>query len=418
MEPWRHADAGGAVEAASEFYLVLAPDLSIVGASDGYLNATMARREQVLGRHLFEVFPERAGAAVSSGSTDLAASLVRAWRLKRPDAMALRKYDLPWLGGAREERYLSVLHTPVFDPTGAVQWIIQRIEDVTDITPVPSQVRAREAASLEQRRPLSSRPAGRAIQQSAGELRIRPLPPQRPPSERLGEMSHLAAALAHELRQPLSAISSYLSGGRRCLQRGDADNAAVAIDKADEQLRRAGQILRSLGDFIRRGETDQRVQPLAEVIREAARLTLADAPTEAIGLETRFDPDAASAMIDRVQIQQVVANLVRNAVEAMEENAQRSLSIVTRRLEHDMIQISVTDNGPGVGPDIRERLFQPFVTSKAAGMGVGLSLCRAIVEAHGGVLWVEDAPGGRRRLPLHRANAEANGLKRPFTQWC
>jgi two-component system sensor kinase FixL len=133
---------------------------------------------------------------------------------------------------------------------------------------------------------------------------------------------------------------------------------------------------------------------LPQVIEEIILLTHASVRGEGLTITTRFDPAASLAEIDRVQIHQVIFNLLRNAIEAMEEQPRRELAIETKLAEDDMLEISVADAGPGLSNEIRTKLFQPFVTTKPSGMGVGLSVCRAIVETHGGRLWAEDNPGG------------------------
>jgi two-component system sensor kinase FixL len=157
---------------------------------------------------------------------------------------------------------------------------------------------------------------------------------------------------------------------------------------------RAGQIIRRLREFVAKGEADRRVEPLRKLIEEAAALALVGA--KPLGVQVRLDiahaPDRVLA--DKVQIQQVLLNLIRNGMEAMSESTRRELAISARGLNQSAVEISVADTGPGVAPEIAERLFQPFLTTKAQGMGVGLSICRTIVEAHGGRIWVTETPGG------------------------
>ena len=130
------------------------------------------------------------------------------------------------------------------------------------------------------------------------------------------------------------------------------------------------------------------------MVEEAAALALLGAEGREVHLEMAFAPNTPPVFIDRVLIQQVLLNLLRNAVEAMQSSQRRELTINTTVSVDRIVEVSVTDSGPGVSADIREKLFQPFVTSKPAGMGVGLSICRGIVEAHGGRMWLADNPGG------------------------
>jgi two-component system sensor kinase FixL len=165
------------------------------------------------------------------------------------------------------------------------------------------------------------------------------------------------------------------------------------MDKATEQALRAGQIIRRLRDFVSRGETERRVEHLAKLIEEASALALVGAKEHGIRVTFRLDPRADMVLADRVQIQQVLLNLMRNAVDAMVQSARRELTISSRALPDDFVEIAVADTGPGIAPEIAGQLFQPFVTTKAEGMGVGLSISRTIVETHGGRIWAEPNHG-------------------------
>jgi two-component system sensor kinase FixL len=194
------------------------------------------------------------------------------------------------------------------------------------------------------------------------------------------------------VNQPLTAIGNYMGATRRLLAAGKTTEARAVLDKMAEQATRAHEIVRRLRDFVRKGETERRAENLQQTIEEATALALVGVGQQ-IRLELHFDPQADFAVIDRIQIQQVLMNLMRNAIEAMAGAERRELSIETG-LAGGMIEIAVADSGPGLPESVRSRLFQPFVTTKAHGMGVGLSICRAIVEAHGGVLRAEEPAGG------------------------
>jgi two-component system sensor kinase FixL len=211
----------------------------------------------------------------------------------------------------------------------------------------------------------------------------------------LGEM---ASTLAHELNQPLTAAASYLNGARRLLDRGrpeDQPDIRAAIDSAAGQVLRAGQIIKRLREFVSRGESDRNSEDLRQLIEEASALAQVGAKESGVRVSFAFDPKVGAVLVDRIQIQQVILNLMRNALEAMEEGGGRKeLYVSTRLLNSQTVEVAVADTGPGIAPDIMERLFQPFVTSKRHGMGVGLSISRTIVEAHGGTLAAEAAPEG------------------------
>jgi two-component system sensor kinase FixL len=212
---------------------------------------------------------------------------------------------------------------------------------------------------------------------------------------RLSAMGEMASALAHELNQPLSAIANYLNGAKRLLARDEsADAKAIeAVDKAVGQALRAGDIIRKLRDFLSRGEGERSVVSLAKLVHEACGLALVGAKEGGVEVHYDLDPHLDRVLVDRIQIQQVLVNLVRNALEAMEGQARRQL-LVSTVVDHDMAVVSVADTGTGLDESIVERLFQPFVTSKPQGMGVGLSISRTIIEAHGGRIWTEPNPGG------------------------
>jgi two-component system, LuxR family, sensor kinase FixL len=520
MDESSEPDFRALFEAAPGLYLVLAPDLSIVGASEGYLRATMTEREAVIGRSLFDVFPDNPDEPGATGEANLGASLQRVLRLKRPDAMALQKYDVRRPDGTFEERHWSPLNTPVLGADGEVKWIIHRVEDVTDVVRLRQEETERGAFLLEQQSIIAqlstaneamaandralrtsearlrsilttipdamimideegviqsfSRTAERLFGYTAEEIQGRNVSTLMPepyrgehdnylarylssgerriigigrvvlgqrrdggtfPMElsvgevmiegrrqftgfvrdltdrhesdrrlheaqaellhisRLSEMGQMASALAHELNQPLAAINNYLAGAERLMQRGDLERTTQAFGKAVEQVDRAAQIIRRLREFVSKGDTERRVESLPKIIDEASALALVGARSQGVKAEITLDPAAETAFVDKIQVQQVLVNLVRNAVEAMSASTRRHLTLATRRTG-DMIEVKVVDTGPGIADHIKARLFEPFVTSKATGMGVGLSICRSIIEAHGGRLWAEDNPDG------------------------
>ncbi|SFP00150.1 PAS/PAC sensor signal transduction histidine kinase [Bradyrhizobium sp. Ghvi] len=214
---------------------------------------------------------------------------------------------------------------------------------------------------------------------------------------RLTAMGEMASALAHELNQPLAAISNYMKGSRRLLA-GSVDpntpKVESALDRAAEQALRAGQIIRRLRDFVSRGESEKRVESLSKLIEEAGALGLAGAREQNVQLRFSLDPGADLVLADRVQIQQVLVNLFRNALEAMAQSPQRELVVANARVADGMIEVEVSDTGSGFQSDVLPNLFQTFFTTKETGMGVGLSISRSIIEAHGGRMWAENNASG------------------------
>jgi two-component system sensor kinase FixL len=213
---------------------------------------------------------------------------------------------------------------------------------------------------------------------------------------RLTALGEMASALAHELNQPLSAIANYLKGSSRLLatEAPPVSRIRDAIDKAADQALRAGEIIRRLRDFVSRGETERRIESLSKLVEEAGALALVGVKDADVRVRFEYDPSADLVLADRVQIQQVVLNLMRNAIDAMSDAPRRELLVSTSRADPTHALVSVADTGPGIAPEIAEQLFQPFVTTKRHGMGVGLSISRTIVEAHGGRIWAEPTPGG------------------------
>ncbi len=232
---------------------------------------------------------------------------------------------------------------------------------------------------------------------------------------RLSAMGEMASALAHELNQPLAAISNYMKGSRRLLASSEDPNAtkiATAMDRAAEQALRAGQIIRRLRDFVARGESEKRVESLSKLIEEAGALGLTGAREQGILLRFNLDPDCDLVLVDRVQIQQVLVNLFRNALEAMSDSDRRELIIANSKAAEDMIEVEVSDTGHGFSDEVLTKLFQTFFTTKETGMGVGLSISRSIVEAHGGRISVErnSSGGATFRLTLPAASS-SEGLE-------
>jgi two-component system sensor kinase FixL len=213
---------------------------------------------------------------------------------------------------------------------------------------------------------------------------------------RLTAMGEMASALAHELNQPLSAAANYVRGCVRLLDQTPLAKQKIkdALNSAADQTLRAGQIIRRLRDFVAKGEAERRIESLPQLLEEAGALAMVGAKER--GVRLRFDIDRTIDLVlaDKVQIQQVVLNLMRNAIEAMGDGPRRELVVMARPSAADMVEVSVVDTGPGVSAEMADHLFQPFITSKQQGMGVGLSISRTIVESHGGRIWAEPNPDG------------------------
>ena len=245
------------------------------------------------------------------------------------------------------------------------------------------------------------------------ERRIQDLQAELLHASRLSVMGQMASTMAHELNQPLTAVTNYLEAGRQLLASSASGSERVGemMEKAIAQAQRAGDVIRRLRGFVSKGETERRIVSLNQLVEEALALALVGARQHGIRASLELDHSLPPVLVDHVQIQQVVLNLVRNAVEAMQEVERRELVIRTRTIaDLDVAEVTVADSGPGIAPELADRLFQPFVTTKKTGMGLGLSICREIVEAHHGRLSVAPGSSGgtvfRVTLPI-----DANGMK-------
>src|SRR5262249_8821880 len=211
---------------------------------------------------------------------------------------------------------------------------------------------------------------------------------------RLTDMGQVAAGLAHELHQPLTAILNYTNAGPDIPQGSGHKALGNIFAKVAEQASRAGAIIRRLRSFIEKREPHRVPEDLGRTVEDAIRLGMTDAGERGVHLQTDVASDLPPALIDRIQIQQVVVNLIKNAAEAMIASPRREITVAVAAVAPDFLQVSVADSGPGIDGEIADKLFQPFVTTKKSGMGIGLNICRSIVEAHGGRLWAEANPGG------------------------
>jgi two-component system sensor kinase FixL len=229
---------------------------------------------------------------------------------------------------------------------------------------------------------------------------------------RLNELGEMASTLAHELNQPLSAIANYAQGCTRLLRNaedGPSLRVREALDEIARQSLRAGQIIRHLREFVMRGETDKQAEDIRKMVEEAGALALVGSRERGVRSVFDFRPGADLVLADRVQIQQVLINLMRNAMEAMSDSERRELTVRTLPHGDDMVAVEVSDTGPGISEEVAARLFQPFVTSKAGGMGIGLSISKRIIESHGGTMEAHrsDLGGALFRFTLPAIESEA-----------
>jgi two-component system sensor kinase FixL len=214
---------------------------------------------------------------------------------------------------------------------------------------------------------------------------------------RLSAMGEMASALAHELNQPLTAVINYAQTAHGQLERRPGQGAGDLVgllEKTVQQASRAGQIIRRLRQFVAKGETDRALEDVNAVVEEASALALIGAGGKGIAARRMLASGLPPVLLDKIQIHQVITNLIRNSIDALDGVARREIVISTGRTGKNMVEIAIADSGPGLAPEIADRLFQPFVTTKPWGLGIGLSICRSIVDAHDGRLRASDNPGG------------------------
>lgn len=214
---------------------------------------------------------------------------------------------------------------------------------------------------------------------------------------RVSEMGQVSAAIAHELNQPLTAVLNYTNVAKRLIASTDPAAKAKsyeAVSKAGDQALRAGQIIRRLRDFVEKRESARTLEDINAVTEDALALGLLGIRDTDLKTTLALATDLQPVLIDKVQIQQVLVNLLRNAAEAMAESQRRELTVTTAMVNGASVLVSVGDTGCGVSEELAERLFRPFVTTKTSGMGIGLAISRSIIESHGGRLTMVPNPGG------------------------
>ncbi len=437
-----HLDFKRVFESTPGLFLILSPSLKIIAVSDAYLRATMTKREEILGRTIFDVFPDNPADAGATGVSNLRASLSRVLKNRVPDAMAVQKYDIrrpESEGGGFEERYWSPVNHPVIGPTGDVTYIIHRAEDVTEFIHLKQHGTEQDRLAKELRtrsaqmeaeifmRAQEIQEANRELRDAKGKLedRVRErteqlakanasLKAEIEQSKRLEErflraqkmeaFGQLAGGVAHDFNNLLTAINGFsemMLGG------------IIPVDKHAEYLReirnageRATSLTRQLLAFSRK----QVIQPVSlnlnDLVRELEkmlrRLIGAD-----IELRTSCEPALGQFKADPGQIEQVILNLVVNARDAMPSGG--IVSIQTRNVELDheyalthpdikpgeFIMLAVSDTGIGMDAAIKAKIFEPFFTTKPIGKGTGLGLAvvHGIVKQSGGTIEVYSEPG-------------------------
>jgi signal transduction histidine kinase len=380
-------------EAAPGLYLVLDPDLQILAVSDAYLEATMTRREDILGRGLFEVFPDNPDDPEATGAHNLRASLDRVLRSHRPDTMGVQKYDIrrpEEEGGGFEERYWSPRNLPVTDDAGRLRYIIHRVEDVTEFVRLQQLGSERETEVVRRSQELHD-----------ANVKLRAV--SRAKDEFLSRMSH-------ELRTPMTSIIGFSD----LLRRSGLDTEKQQW--AEIVLKAAGHLLRLLDDLLDLSKIESEELtlsseplPVSPLLDEVLELMGPVAAAHEVGLpEPKLAEDSGWVVADHQRLKQVLINLVSNGVKYNRPGGNVQISV--DRAAEDRIRITVEDTGRGIDAESLERVFLPFErlqgTASVEGTGLGLAVSRKLVEAMGGTLGVESTLGEGSRFSIDLLRTE------------
>ena len=249
--------------------------------------------------------------------------------------------------------------------------------------------------------------------QRRNELRMQEMQAELVHFSRMSAVGTMASALAHELNQPLTAVANYLEAARDLLESDSKDAKEIlheALDEASRQAVRAGEIVRKLRGYVSRGEIDARSVPLAPLLTDSIALARISGDMSDIPIDKDIEPDLGAVLADPIQIQQVAINLLRNAAEALTGSDAPQMRVSAHKGPETFVTVEVCDNGPGMSDEVRKTLFKPFMTSKSQGMGLGLSICQTIVEAHGGKIEAVPAEQGGTcfRFTLRRDTASSS----------
>lgn len=229
---------------------------------------------------------------------------------------------------------------------------------------------------------------------------------------RISSMGSLASSIAHELNQPLTSIVNYAAAASDMLDEAamdGLDDVRHALSECRSEALRAGEIIRRLRDFISHGDITPEIDNLRRIVNSATALALVNGDGRDVDFSSQIAPECESVLVVPIQIQQVLVNLIRNALEAMQGSPNKRLRVTSACHDDGMVRISVSDSGPGLDPLVAQRLFHPFVSTKASGMGLGLSICQTIINAHGGKIWARPSELGGTEFSFTLKSANFGG---------
>ncbi|WP_461357411.1 ATP-binding protein [Bradyrhizobium sp. USDA 4454] len=419
-------------EAAPGLYLVLTqPDFRIVAASDAYLRATKTERAAVLGRHLFEVFPDNPDDPAADGVRNLRASLERVVQFRRPDTMTVQKYDIrkpESEGGGFEERFWSPRNTPVFGPTGQFTYIIHRVEDVTSF--IQLKQRGAEQAELTDRLRerteqmeaeifMRAREVEAAREQLEAEQKLRQV-------QKMEAVGHLTGGIAHDFNNILTVITGLIDILAEAVEH-DAALSSVTKMISDAAFRGA-EVTKHLLAFSRQQPLQPREANLNTLVQDTARL-LRPSLGEQIEIDTALEPDAWPAFIDPNHMATALLNLAVNARDAMPDGGKLMLETSNVILDEvyaaanpdvragEYVMVAVSDTGGGIPAAIRDKVFEPFFTTKdtGKGTGLGLSMVYGFIKQSDGHLKIysEEGHGTSIKLYLPRSMGDMVDVEPP-----
>lgn len=405
-------DFRAVLEQAPWLYLILDPSFRIVAASDAYLEATMTDRAQIIGRNIFEVFPDNPEDHGATGVSNLRASLERVRERLKPDVMAVQKYDIRRPNGEFEVRYWSPVNKPVRDEEGALRYIIHRVEDVTEF--VEQLGHGSEHVSL-------ASDVRERIERMEAEILHR--------SEQLHEANaELRAAnaakneflsrMSHELRTPLTAIAGFAELLSLDELSDEQRESAATIQRASQHLLRLVDDVLDIAR-IESGALAISLEPvrIADVVAGALELAQPLAQRHRIELDAPAPRDDLYALTDNQRLKQVLVNLIVNGIKYNQPGGRVTLTVDAA--SDGVVRIEVIDTGPGIDRRSIGRLFTPFErlgATEVEGSGLGLALSKAMVESMGGQIGVHSEPGSGSIFWVEIRGAEAPTVVEPVTE--